>query len=48
MGDAQDRSRAGSGENSVGDDLHRDMTGNCGTVGGVATYLLSVHSIELQ
>ena len=34
MVDTQGGSSAGRGGNSVGDELHRKMTGNCGTVGG--------------
>ena len=36
MGDAQVGISSGSSNNSVVDDLHRDMTGNRGTVGGTA------------
>ena len=36
MGDSQGGSSAVSGSNSVGDDLYRETTGNCGIVGGVA------------
>ena len=37
MGDAWVGSSAGSEGNKVSDDLHRETTGNCGTVGNVAT-----------
>ena len=39
VGDAQGRSSTGSGGNLVNDDLHRETTGNRGTVGGVAAYI---------
>ena len=36
VGDSQDISSAGSGGNSVGDELYRETTGGGGTVGGAA------------
>ena len=42
----QGESSAGSGRNSVGDDLHREKTGDGGTVGGAAAYFLGVLSRE--
>ena len=42
MGDARGESSAGRGGNAVGDDLYREMAGNCGTVGGITTDVQSV------
>ena len=39
MGDAQGVSSAGISGNSVGDELHRETTWKCGTLGGVAVDL---------
>ena len=36
VGDSQGGSTAVSGSKSVGDDLHRETTGDSGTVGGAA------------
>ena len=46
VGYARGRSSAGSGGNTVGNDLYRDMAGNCGTVGGVTTDIRSVCRVE--
>ena len=43
MGDARGRSSAGSGGNAVGDDLYRETTGNCGTVGDITTNIRSMY-----
>ena len=37
MGDTWGRSSVVIGGNAIGNDLHSDTKGNCGTVGGVAT-----------
>ena len=37
MGDAWGRSSAGSGGNTVGNDIYRETSGNRGTVGGFTT-----------
>ena len=42
MGDAWGDSSAGSGCNTVRNDLYRETTGNFGTVGGVSTNIQSV------
>ena len=46
MVDAQGGSSVGSGGNTEVDDLHRDTTGKHGTLGDVATNILSVRRIE--
>ena len=46
MVDAQGGSSAVSVGSAVGDDLHRETTGRCGTVGGVVSDLRSVYMIE--
>ena len=46
MVDAQVGISSGSSNNSVVDDLHRDMTGNRGTVGGTADNILIVSRRE--
>ena len=42
MVDVRGRSSARGGGNTVGDDLHREKTGNRGTVGGITTDIRSV------
>ena len=42
VGDACGGSSARSVRNAVDDDLYREMTGNCGTVGGVMNDIRSV------
>ena len=42
MGDTRDNSSAGSGWDTVGNDLYTEMTGNRGKVGDVATDIRSV------
>ena len=42
MGYSRGRISAGSGGNTVGDDLYRETAGNRGTVGGVTTNILSM------
>ena len=49
MGDARGESSAGSGRNTVSDDLCRETEGNRGAVGGVKTNIKSVcRGEELQ
>ena len=42
MGDVKGKNSAGSGRNSVDDDLHIYTTGDIGTVGGAAADFLGV------
>ena len=46
MGDAWGGRRIGGSGNAVGDDLHRETTGNRGTVGGAKSTILSVFQVN--